>query len=287
MEALAFSGIVLGVVIGVLLIFLIIVAKSFHRIGPTQVGLVTKRFGRKLPDDNPIAFHGEAGHQADLLMPGARLKLWPIYSVTKFPWVQIQAGEIGVVISQVGRPLPIGAKSAHYHASFGNFSDLRGFIANGGEKGVQRPVLPPGTLMPIHPVGFLILTARRVFGLPIAPEFAALAAGGKLTPGAFKLRPEQLEVTIIAPQGNVDMIGLVTALEGEPLDSGDLASRSAGSTTSPPWRRRPRRSPTPRSSTCCWARRTTCTTTTRTSRASWTTAGASGCSTTRCCTART
>jgi regulator of protease activity HflC (stomatin/prohibitin superfamily) len=228
MEALAFGGVALGVAIGVLLIFLIVVVKSFHRIGPTQVGLVTKRFGRKLPDDNPIAFRGEAGHQADLLMPGARLKLWPMYSVTKYPWVQIQAGEIGVVISQVGRPLPIGAKSARYHPSFGNFSGLRGFMANGGEKGVQRPVLPPGTLMPIHPVGFLVLTARHVFGLPVAPEFATLAYDNKLTPGAFKLRPEHLEVTVIAPQGNVDMIGLVTALEGEPLASGDLASRLGG-----------------------------------------------------------
>jgi len=77
-----------GATLGVLLIFFITVVKSVHRIGPTQVGLVTKRFGRKLPDDNPIAFKGEAGHQADLLMPGMRMKLWPIYTVAKLPWVQ-------------------------------------------------------------------------------------------------------------------------------------------------------------------------------------------------------
>ena len=30
------------------------------RVGPTEVGLVLKRFSfRKLKDDNPIAFHGE------------------------------------------------------------------------------------------------------------------------------------------------------------------------------------------------------------------------------------
>jgi hypothetical protein len=179
----------IGAAIGVVLVFLLIVVKSVHRIGPTQVGLVTKRFGRKLPDDNPIAFHGEAGHQADLLMPGMRMKLWPVYSVTKFPWVQIQAGEIGVVISQVGRPLPIGAKSARYHNDFGNFTDLRDFIAKGGEKGVQRPVLPPGSLVPVHPVAFLIITARRVFGMPVAPEFAALANSGKLCRRASNCAP--------------------------------------------------------------------------------------------------
>ncbi len=86
---------------------------SINVIGPTQVGLVQKRFSlKKLPEDNPIAFHGEAGYQAELLTPGLRFKLWPIFGVKRFPWVQIPAGEIGVVIAQVGAPLPIGAKSA-------------------------------------------------------------------------------------------------------------------------------------------------------------------------------
>lgn len=218
----------IGAAVGVLLVFLLIVFNSVHRIGPTQIGLVTKRFGRKLPDDNPVAFKGEAGHQADLLMPGMRLKVWPVYTVTKFPWVQIPAGEIGVVISQVGRPLPIGAKSAHYRTAFGMFSNLREFVADGGEKGVQRPVLPPGSLVPIHPVGFLVITARRVFGLPVAPEFATLAHDMKLMPATFKLAPEQLYVMVIAPQGGTDMVGLVTTLEGEPLPSGDIASRLGG-----------------------------------------------------------
>ena len=79
---------------------------------------------KKLADDNPIAFHGEAGYQAELLMPGLRFKLWPIFGVKKFPWVQVPAGEIGVVIAQVGAPLPIGAKSGVYKPEFGNFSDL-------------------------------------------------------------------------------------------------------------------------------------------------------------------
>src|SRR5215470_7981541 len=192
------------IVIAVVAVIVVTVAyKSFHAIGAAEVGLVSKRFAlRKLSEDNPIAFSGEAGYQGKLLMPGLRLKIWPLFGVRKYPWVQVPAGEIGVVIAQVGAPLPIGAKSATYRAEFGNFSSLERFVEHGGQKGVQRPVLPPGTLLPIHPVGFLVLTARRVFGLPIAPEFAALADGGKLTPGAFKLRPEHLEVTIIAPQGN-------------------------------------------------------------------------------------
>ncbi|GIG56622.1 hypothetical protein Lfu02_09940 [Longispora fulva] len=218
---------VIAVVVVVLLLLLFL--RSVHRIGPTQVGLVTKRYGfRRLPDDNPIAFRGEAGYQAELLMPGARFKLWPVYSVIKFPWVQVPAGEIGVVIAQVGRPLPIGAKSAHYRPEFGNYGDLRAFLDHGGEKGVQRPVLPPGTLAPIHPVAFLVITTREVFGLPVAPELAFAEHKHQLTPESFGLRHEQLNVVVIAPNENRDMIGLVTVLEGEPLPSGDIASRLGG-----------------------------------------------------------
>ena len=54
-----------------------VVWRSFRRIGPTEVGLVTKRFSwKKLSQDSPVAFDGEAGYQADLLMPGLRWKLW-------------------------------------------------------------------------------------------------------------------------------------------------------------------------------------------------------------------
>ncbi len=203
---------------------------SINVIGPTQVGLVQKRFSlKKLPEDNPIAFHGEAGYQAELLTPGLRFKLWPVFGVKKFPWVQIPAGEIGVVIAQVGAPLPIGAKSAEYKPEFENFSHLASFIADGGQKGVQRPVLPPGTLLPIHPVAFLIVTSRKVYGQPVSPDLSERArATGGLRAESFGLTPEQLQVVVIAPRGPQDMIGIVTTLEGPPLPSGDIASRLGG-----------------------------------------------------------
>jgi SPFH domain / Band 7 family len=208
---------------------------SFRRIGPTEVGLVTKRYSAtKLTKDNPIAFDGEAGYQADLLMPGLRWKWWWNYDVEKYPWVQVPAGQIGVVISQAGAPLPIGAKSGVYKKEFANFSDLRSFVQSGGQKGVQRPVLPPGTLVPIHPVGFLVVTRSQVYGYPVSPELRAKARGrGVLTPDAVGLNPTALELVRIEPQpqnksGTVDVIGIVTAYEGDPLPSGDIASRLGG-----------------------------------------------------------
>jgi regulator of protease activity HflC (stomatin/prohibitin superfamily) len=222
------GAVIVGVIVVVIVVF--VVWKSFHSVGATEVGLVGKRFAfRKLGEDNPIAFRGEAGYQATMLMPGLRFKLWPLFGVKKFPWVQVPAGEIGVVIAQVGAPLPIGAKSAVYKAELANFSNLHSFIEQGGQKGVQRPVLPPGTLVPIHPVAFLVLTPQTVYGLPVSPDLASQAKGKTLTPESFGLSADQLRVVVIAPDPNgIDMVGVVTALEGEPLPSGDIASRLGG-----------------------------------------------------------
>jgi hypothetical protein len=212
-------------------LIVILVVPSIRIIGPTSVGLVTKRFSlKKLPDDNPIAFHGEAGYQADLLMPGWHFKLWIVYAVDKHPWVQVRAGEIGVVVAQVGRPLPVGAKSAESVSELNLITDLRAWLKAGGQKGVQRPVLPPGSLMPVHPVGFLVITRERVYGQPVAQEFRRLQFYGKFTFQSFGLEEDQLRVMVITPQssdrgGVIDTCGIVTTLEGQPLPSGSIAGR--------------------------------------------------------------
>jgi regulator of protease activity HflC (stomatin/prohibitin superfamily) len=220
----------------VAVILAILIFPSIRNIGQTEVGLVHKRFSlKKLTSGNPIAFKGEAGYQADLLMPGFRFKFWILYGVRKFSWVQVPAGEIGVVISQIGESLPVGAKSAVYKEQFGNFSDIRVFLDNGGQKGVQRPVLPPGTLVPIHPVAFLIITKQRVHGLPIDPGILRiLTRDNRLSPASFGLTPEQLDVVRIEPQPHgssdelLDVVGVVTTFEGQPLEAGDIACRLGG-----------------------------------------------------------
>jgi hypothetical protein len=216
-----------------IVLFLIVfhLFKSFRFVGATEVGLVRKRFGfKKLSADCVVAFDGEAGYQAKLLMPGWRFKLWPVYDVTRYPMVQIPAGQIGVVIAQVGEPLPVGAKSGAYKPEFGNFSDVETFVHGGGQKGVQRPVLPPGTAVAIHPVGFLVITKDIVFGAPIDERYAYAARRGNLKPESFGLNPDQLDVVRIEPKNSgagrvVDMIGIVTTFEGPPLPKGAIANR--------------------------------------------------------------
>ena len=200
-------------------LFLVVVGalRSFHSIGPAEVGLVAKRLGKRSKGDQLVALKGEAGYQADLLMPGLRFKLWPVNKVERHPWVQVPPSDIGLVIAQVGGALPTGAKSAIYRPEFGSFSDVRTFLANGGQRGVQRPVLPPGTTAPIHPVGFIVITASATFGRVVS----------KSTQAAIQqVDPNVLKVVHITPQGDRDVVGVVTTLEGPP--SGDIASRIGG-----------------------------------------------------------
>ncbi len=203
------------IIVGVLVVMFF--AASFTSIGPAEVGLVTKRLGRKLEGDQLVAMKGEAGYQADLLMPGLRFKLWPIFKVQRYAWVQVPPDHIGLVIAQVGAALPTGAKSAIYKPEFGSFADIRTFLGNGGQRGVQRPVLPPGTTAPIHPVGFVVITRERIFGKMIS-EATRTAAG--------QVEETALNVTHITPQGETDIVGVVTTLEGPA--SGDIASRIGG-----------------------------------------------------------
>lgn len=206
----------------------VVILPSIRVIGPSEVGLVTKKFGRKITDDSPIAFRGEAGYQSALLMPGVRFKFWLIYSVEKHPWVQIPAGQIGVVVAQVGAPMEVGAKTAKSFGPVEDIADVAEWVKKGGQKGVQRPVLPPGTTLPVHPLAFLVITREAVYGVPLNEDLRSNK--GNLSSTAFGLKPDQLEVTVIKPadDGILDQCAIVHTLEGAPLPPSAIAGRLGG-----------------------------------------------------------
>jgi hypothetical protein len=89
----------------------------------------------------------------------------------------------------------------------------------------------------------MVITKPEVFGRPVSSDLSTLAhKKGALTYAAFGLEARQLEVTRISPHpteaGRVlDMVGVVTTLEGEPLPAGDIASRLGGFKDMKRWRR--------------------------------------------------
>ncbi len=114
------------------------------------VGVVTKKFtigikNSTLPDGKLIALAGEAGIQADTLAPGLHLWLWPWqYSIDVMPFITVEEGKIGVVESRDGVPLSGGRVLAR-QVDCDSFQNARAFLQNGGQRGPQIALIPPGT----------------------------------------------------------------------------------------------------------------------------------------------
>ena len=79
-------------------------------------------------------------------------------AVRKFPWVQVPAGEIGVVIAQVGAAAADrGQERPSTSRSFGNFSDPRSASSSRAARRVcSVRCSRRARSLPIHPVAFLV-----------------------------------------------------------------------------------------------------------------------------------
>jgi len=156
-----------------------------------SIGLVTKKFAlfgnTTLPDGRIIALDGEAGQQADTLAPGLHLALWPWqYQVTMKRFLIVPPGQIGVVVARDGNPLPTG-RIVGRPVACDFFQDARAFIEAGGERVPQMTVIPPGSYR-INELLFAVVLADAVTVPP-------------------------------------SKLGIVEALDGEPLPAGRIIAR--------------------------------------------------------------
>ena len=157
-----------------------------------KIGLVTKKFvlfgaDKSLPDSRIIATKGEAGFQAQSLAPGLYWGMWIWqYSVDMTSFTIIPEGKIGLVLSKDGKEIPTGRILARKVDS-DNFQDARAFLDNGGQKGRQTAFI---------------------------------------TTGSYRINTFIFEI-IIVEQIKIyeNMIGIVTALDGEPITVGQIAGK--------------------------------------------------------------
>ncbi|CAM3846997.1 SPFH domain-containing protein [Flavobacterium branchiophilum] len=157
-----------------------------------RIGLVTKKFvlfgaEKSLPDGRIIATKGEAGFQAKTLAPGLYWMMWPWqYGVDMTPFTIIPEGNIGLVLSKDGAEIPTGRILAQKIDS-DNFQDATLFLNNGGQKGRQSAFI---------------------------------------TTGSYRINTYLFEV-VLAPQTVIfeNMVGIVTAMDGEPIPIGQIAGK--------------------------------------------------------------
>jgi uncharacterized membrane protein YqiK len=171
-------------------------------ISERQVGIVVKRWGGLgLQPGRLIALAGEAGYQADTLAPGLHFGLWRWqFRIIKVPVTVVPQGEIALVLAADGAAIPAERILAKVVDS-DNFQDARKFLVNGGEKGRQLGFLTGGTYR-INSALFTVITSHTAEGNGMAPS--------------------QLELTRV----NTDMVGIVTTLDGRPIEAGEIAGQT-------------------------------------------------------------
>ncbi|HYK45343.1 MAG TPA: SPFH domain-containing protein [Parafilimonas sp.] len=158
-----------------------------------KIGLVIKNFvligkNRELKDNRIIATNGEAGMQAQTLAPGLYWAYWIWqYKIRMEAFIIIPEAQLGLIKAKDGDPLNAGRILA-LPVECDKFQDAVKFLANKGQKGPQAAFLTPGS--------YRINTF--LFELQLAP------------------------VTVIEKEE----VGIVTTLDGEPLDQDQIAGRS-------------------------------------------------------------
>ncbi len=169
-----------------------------------QVGIVVKKFGsRSLPAGRLLALAGEAGYQADTLAPGLHFGYfgWQ-FRVIKVPVTMVRQGEIALVVAADGAAIP-SERILGKIVESDNFQDARKFLLNGGEKGRQLGILTAGTYR-INTALFNVITSENAMEQGMAPELLYLQ----------RVEP--------------DMVGIVTTLDGRPIDGGEIAGQNVG-----------------------------------------------------------
>jgi uncharacterized membrane protein YqiK len=157
-----------------------------------RIGLVVKKFtlygDNRMPDGRIIATHGEAGMQAKPLAPGLYWRMWPWqYSITMEGFTIIEQGKLGLVKAKDGAPMDTG-RVLGKPVDCDKFQDAQAFLENKGQRGPQAAFL---------------------------------------TPGSYRINTFLFEIVMVPiTQVHENKVGIITTLDGEPLEKGEIAGGS-------------------------------------------------------------
>jgi uncharacterized membrane protein YqiK len=228
-------------------------------VGGNEIALIERRwFGRKMPQGRVVALGNEVGIQARTLGPGLHFLIPFIYKATKSVFTEILENEIGLIESVDGSSIPAGNIFAAVVPGHNSFQDGEVFIKNGGQKGPQIEVLPPGKYR-INPYLFKLtkgnITVIKDFEIGIVesvdgvaiPEgkiFAQAVEGHKsfqngeafiknggqkgpqieiIPPGNYRINPYLFKVTkSTATKISENEIGLIESADGSAIPAGRI-----------------------------------------------------------------
>jgi uncharacterized membrane protein YqiK len=242
---------------------------KFVSIGTSQIGIIRAFTGLPMPAgqffartvesnlfQNGEAFlknSGEKGQQLAILPPGEYQINPHLFSIEIVSAVIIGDREVGLVEAVAGKPCVVGRIFAD-PVECDAFQDADAFLSNGGQKGPQVAVLPPGsyrintalfrvdkcpvTVIPNGHIGLVTamdggripegsLLSRKIEGHSNFEDGNAfITKGGQkghqldvLMPGTYRINTALFVISAVVPWTHIgpDSIGIVTVLEGRPI----------------------------------------------------------------------
>ncbi len=204
-----------------LLLVILLLAKTIRYIPNNRVGVVEKLISRKGSlKGGFIALNGEAGFQPDVLRGGWHLFMPFMYRIHKVPLVTIPQSKIGYVYARDGHDLPPTQTLAANDATR-DFQDVTAFLRAGGQKGPQRGLLREGTYA-INLAQFVVLTEDQLYYLPLdRSEIDTFTKMSAVISERGGYRP-------VIIRGADDAVGIVTVHDGPSLASGEIIAPTVG-----------------------------------------------------------
>jgi uncharacterized membrane protein YqiK len=211
----------IGAAVALVVIGVVWTTRSVRYISNHRVGVVEKLWSRRgSVSGGLIALHGEAGYQPDVLRGGLHAFRPFQYRIHSLPLVTIPQGQIGYLFARDGETLPPTQTLARTPDGV-DFSDVRAFLVNGGQRGPQRRILREGTYA-INLAQFVVLTAGQVYGLPLERSDQALLDEMR------ELIEERQGFEPVVLTGTNDVLGVITVHDGPSLASGEIIAPTVG-----------------------------------------------------------
>ena len=224
-----FSSTIVMIIAGTVGFFVFLWLIGFTIIPNDKVGIIEKWWSPKGSlNAQIIALNGEAGYQPDLLRGGIHFKSPILYKIHIVSLVTIPQGKMAYVFARDGQTLAPTQTLAKLVPECNNFQNVRGFLANGGQKGPQRGIIREGTYA-FNLAQFVIITENKTYYLKIGnrEEQSALMEMSQLISARGGFSP-------VVIQGNTDQVGIVTVHDGPSLGRENIICPTVGDEASDP-----------------------------------------------------
>ena len=216
-----------GLIVLLVVVVFFLTSNTVVYISNEKIGIVEKKWSRHgSVRQGFIALAGEAGFQPEVLRGGFHGFFPYQYRVHRHDLVTVQQGTLAYVFARDGVAMAPTQNLACNKAA-DDFTDVRAFLVDGGQKGLQRKILREGTYA-INLAQFVVLAADAVYALRLPGDANIDGTGeaiGKLAETLDEVRARGgFEPLVI----RADKLAVITTHEGQSLPEGTIVAPVVG-----------------------------------------------------------